>query len=264
MDTTAIAAAVLAVGFRDLTFTAVAAHLRIGQATLYRHAANRDELVRLGLDLAVNRVTWPGLEGPWREVMETWALAAWHAYAGHPGAAAEMTRGVVPHSVLLLSDKLGAMLIGHGFRPADAVLAVDLVFDLAVDHRRGVEDLGVDLRRGVEDLAVDHRRGVEDLTVGDPAVVEDGRKTMRDHVETQWAAPVDGTPEAAIRAEMLRAIRADPIDWFHGKLRVVLAGIASELAPRKDAGEPAPRKDARKPGPGKDPQTTAGSPRTGE
>ncbi|WP_157751435.1 hypothetical protein [Actinoplanes derwentensis] len=171
VDTAEIAAAVLAVGFRDLTFTAVAAHLRIGQATLYRHAANRDEPVRLGLDLAVSRVTWPSLAGPWRQVLEQWALAAWHTYARYPGATAEMNRGVVPHAVLLLADQLGVMLIGHGFRPADAVLAVDLVFGLAVDNRRGVDDLSL-------------------------------------------------------------AIRADPIDWFRGRLRVVLAGVDRELAPK--------------------------------
>ena len=31
--------------------------------------------------------------------------------------------------------------------------------------------------------------------------------------------------------EMVRAIREDPAAWFHGKLRIVLAGIDHELAP---------------------------------
>ncbi|HWS37309.1 MAG TPA: TetR family transcriptional regulator [Actinoplanes sp.] len=203
VDAAEIADAVLAVGFRDLTFTAVAARLRIGQATLYRHAANRDELVRLGLDLAISRVTWPSLDGPWSQVLREWALAAWHAYAAHPGAAAEMSRGVLPHSVLRLSEGLGAMLIGHGFRPADAVLAVDLVFDLAVDNRRGADDL---------------------------ALIQDD-EVMRDRLAAPWPEPADGSPEAAIRAGMLHAFRADPLDWFRGKLRVVLAGVAEELAP---------------------------------
>ncbi len=206
VDTAEIAAAVLDIGFRDLTFTAVAAHLRIGQATLYRHAANRNELVRLGLDLAVRRVDWPGLDGPWRDVLEQWAMAAWHAYARHPGSAAEMTRGVVPPTVLELSDRLGAMLIRNGFRAADAVLAVDLVFDLAVDNRRGVDDLAL--------------------------AAETGSAAMREHIAAQWAEPAGDPDVGSIRAEMLRAIRADPVDWFRGKLRVVLAGIDRELSPR--------------------------------
>lgn len=99
MDAEAIATAVIAVGFRDLTFAAVAERLGVGQATLYRHASNRDELVRLGLDRALRIAEWPEEDGEWRPLLERWAIAAWRVWEQHPGAVLELTRGVVPWSM---------------------------------------------------------------------------------------------------------------------------------------------------------------------
>ena len=201
-----IAEAVLAVGFRDLTFAGVAERLSVGQATLYRHAANRDALVRMGLDLALRRIEWPDLEGSWRELLERWSLASWHAWEQYPGAVTEATRGVVPASMVELSDRIGLALVDRGFSPRNAVLAVDLVFDLAADSRRGVEAMAATLE-------------------SQPASV---RQAMEAECATQH-----GSSEAAaqLRGEMVRAIREDPAAWFHGKLRIVLAGIDHELAP---------------------------------
>lgn len=213
-----IAEAVLEIGFRDLTFAAVAEQLGIAQATLYRHAANRDELVRLGLDLALRRTPWPDLEGPWRPLLERWALASWHAWERYPGAVLEATRGVIPPSLIALSDRVGAALMERGFSARNAVLAVDLVFDLMADNRRGVETL---------DLVKD---------AGD-------RSSARTLMEQQWlTSPTDADEPAAsahqqIRAEMVRAIHAEPIDWIRSKLQVVLCGIERELAPQGSSAE---------------------------
>lgn len=201
-----IAEAVLAVGFQELAFAAVAERLNVGQATLYRHAANRDALVRLGLDLAVRRTQWPDLDGTWRELLERWSLASWHAWAAHPGAVAEATRGLIPASVVELSDRVGVALVERGFTPRNAVLAVDLVFDLAADSRRGVEALAETL--------------------------ESQSAPVRQAIELEWAHRHGaGDVAAQLRGEMVRAIREDPVAWFHGKLRIVLAGIGQELAP---------------------------------
>ncbi|MGO3884970.1 MAG: helix-turn-helix domain-containing protein, partial [Mycetocola sp.] len=145
ITTEQIAAAALDIGFRELTFAGVAERLGVGQATLYRHVPNRDELVRLGLDLAIRRVSWPDLNGPWRPLLERWSLASWHAWAAFPGAVIEATRGVIPPSLVRLSIQVGTALVERGFTPRDAVLAADLVFDLAVDSRRGVEALELTL-----------------------------------------------------------------------------------------------------------------------
>ncbi|MGO1264540.1 MAG: TetR/AcrR family transcriptional regulator [Brevibacterium aurantiacum] len=212
----AIAEAVLATGFTGLTFAAVAGRLGVGQATLYRHAANRDELVRLGLDLALRRTKWPDLDGSWRPLLERWALVSWHAWEAHPGAVLEATRGVIPASMIQLSDRVGVALVNRGFTPRNAVLAVDLVFDLVADSRRGVETLAGALE-------------AEFLPV---------RQTMERH----WSAHRDSTHgdsdhlgvdevTAQLRDEMVRAIREEPVVWFRGKLRIVLTGIEQELAP---------------------------------
>lgn len=207
MDAAAIATAVIEVGFRDLTFAAVAEKLGVGQATLYRHASNRDELVRLGLDHVLRTAEWPDVDGEWRPLLERWAIAAWRVWEQHPGAVLELTRGVVPWSIVMLSDRVGTALVERGFPARAAVLAVDLVFDLTADSRRGVEILDA------------------------PMVTQDGR--VREVLEKQWRKPPTeraDSVEAQVHDEMILAITADPFDWFRGKLRVVLAGIAHELA----------------------------------
>jgi AcrR family transcriptional regulator len=207
VDAAAIATAVIEVGFRDLTFAAVAEKLGVGQATLYRHASNRDELVRLGLDQVLRTAEWPDVDGEWRPLLERWAVAAWRVWEQHPGAVLELTRGVVPWSIVMLSDRVGTALVERGFTARAAVLAVDLVFDLTADSRRGVEILDA------------------------PMVTQDGR--VREVLEKQWRRPPTeraDSVEAQVHDEMILAITADPFDWFRGKLRVVLAGIAHELA----------------------------------
>lgn len=206
LDAERIAEAVLELGFRDLTFARLAHQLDVGQATLYRHASNRDALVRLGLDLAVRRFEWPQTDGPWKPMLERISLASWHAWSMYPGAVSETTRGVVPAAMVELSDRVGVALIRQGFTARHAVQAVDLVFDLAADSSRGAEEM---------DSLAQQRAGA-------------GRQGY----ETGWAPPPGGDPRVLeLRSEMVRAIREDPEAWFRGKLRIVLAGIQQELAP---------------------------------
>ncbi|HMQ39088.1 MAG TPA: helix-turn-helix domain-containing protein [Micropruina sp.] len=211
----AIARAVLEVGFPRLTFAAVRERLGVGETTLYRYAKDRDELVRLGLDHAIEQVEWPPLDGPWRTVLESYALAAWHAWAAHPGSATETARGVVPLGIMRLMDDVCAQLIRQGFTAADAVLACDLVFDLVNDNRRGNEHLD--------------------------AVVP-GAGPGREHLHELWQraslpAPMEHGATTAERERIHAAIReaivAAPLDWFTGKLQVVLDGIERTLAPAR-------------------------------
>lgn len=192
------------IGFPDLTFAAVAERLGVAQATLYRHASNRDALVRLGLDRALRTAEWPDLDGEWRPLLERWAIASWRAWEQHPGAVLEVARGIVPWSIVTISDRVGAALVERGFTARAAVLAVDLVFDLTADSRRGVETLD--------------------------APVSEAAGGMRELIEKQWRSPSPGGATAQVHEEMLRAITTAPFEWFHGKLRVVLAGIAHELS----------------------------------
>lgn len=221
LDDRTVAEAVLAVGFDQLTFAAVAERLGIAQATLYRHTPNRDELVRLGLDLVLRRTPWPDLDGPWKPLLERWAMASWRIWERYPGAVRETTRGVVPSHILVLADRVGTALVERGFTPGNAVLAVDLVFDLAADNRRGVEEID----------RTTPQQAPEREAEWDPDRTPAEGGTPRAVLARDWsAAAADGTAER-IRAEMVRAIHVAPVDWFTAKLRIVLAGIEQELAP---------------------------------
>ncbi|MFT4294678.1 MAG: TetR family transcriptional regulator [Micropruina sp.] len=209
----AIARTVLEVGFPRLTFAAVRERLGVGETTLFRYAKDRDELVRLALDYAIEQVAWPPLTGPWDEVIEAYALAAWHAWERHPGAATEAARGIVPFGMMRLTDDLCAMLIRQGFSVENAVLACDLVFDLVSDNRRGVEHF-------------------------DAVVPAAG--PGREHLHGLWTdAPLPEPAEHAatpaererIHAAIQAAIDAAPLDWFTGKLGIVMDGIRHTLAP---------------------------------
>jgi hypothetical protein len=122
------------------------------------------------------------------------------------------------------------MLLRAGFDPARAVLAVDLVFDLAADNRRGVEDL-------------DRITG----TGASTAAGTGATTAVRQEIEAQWrTVPLDGADgptrdeRRQVRSAMTDAIRREPVEWFRDKLRVVLTGIEHELAPPHDAADAAP------------------------
>lgn len=211
-----IAAAVLEVGFAELTFAAVRERLGVGESTLYRHAPDRDELVRIGLDRALAEVSWPALEGPWRVMLESYGHAAWRTLAKYPGSATEVARGIIPASMVILFDRVCAALVAAGFTAEHAVLAGDLVFDLATDNRRGVEHL-------------------------DALVPGTGPK--RAQLTGHWPAAANtATQEAAaeqtfagheaVRENVRAVIVAEPFEWFSTKLEVVLSGIHASLGPK--------------------------------
>lgn len=208
-----IGRAVLDVGFTKLTFAAVRERLGVGETTLFRYAHDRDELVRYGLDYAVAHTTWPPLTGHWRDILGSYALTAWHTWEAHPGSATETARGIVPRGAMRLVEDLCSMLVGHGFTAESAVLACDLVFDLAADSRRGVEHLDT---------------------------LVPGAGPSREHLHRSWTgtasseagdAGATGPVPGQIHDAIGSALTADPLDWFTHKLTVVLNGIEHTLAP---------------------------------
>ncbi|WP_246487167.1 TetR/AcrR family transcriptional regulator [Arachnia propionica] len=205
-----MARAVLEVGFPQLTFTAVRERLGVGESTLFRYAPDRDELVRLGLGLAMESVKMPPRQGPWRQVLTDYAVFAWRFWEAHPGSATEVSRGVFTLVMVRLSDELCSFLMECGFTARNALLTCDLVFDMVVDSRRGVEHMdGLSAEAGPE----------------------------RDYMKKQWVSdepeesPVSGWKK--IRQAKLEAVNLPPFDWFMKKLEVLLDGVAASLAPRE-------------------------------
>ena len=203
-----VAKAVLEVGFPRLTFTAVRELLGVGESTLFRYAPDRDELVRLGLGLAMESVELPPRQGPWRRVLTDYAVCAWRFWEAHPGSATEVSRGVFTFVMVQLTDELCSFLMECGFTAQNALLACDLVFDMVVDNRRGVEHMD-----------------------GESAKTGPERNDMR----KQWVLdetnenPVPGWD--LIRQAKLEAFNLPPFDWFMKKLEVILDGVAAALAP---------------------------------
>lgn len=205
-----VARAVLDVGFPQLTFTAVRERLGVGESTLFRYAPDRDELVRLGLGLAMESVEPPPRQGSWRQVLTDYAVFAWRFWEAHPGSATEVSRGVFTLVMVQLSDELCSFLMECGFAARNALLTCDLVFDMVVDSRRGVEHMdGLSAEAGPE----------------------------RDYMKRQWVSdepeesPVPGREK--IRRAKLEAVNLPPFDWFMKKLDVILDGVAASLAPRE-------------------------------
>ncbi|MDO5092237.1 MAG: TetR family transcriptional regulator [Propionibacteriaceae bacterium] len=212
----AIAQAVLDVGFAHLTVAAVRARLGVGQTTLYRYAADRDELVRIGLDHILGNAAWPSLDGHWRETLDRYALALWRLWEAHPRAAAEAARGVLPKTMLFLTGELCAVLLRQGFTPDNAILACDIVFDLVTDNRRDIEQ-----HASTTAMAALHAPGVESRPGG--------------LGEAELGPRATETEQGIIHAALTRAFSAEPLDWFTRKLRVALDGVEQSLAPEVPA-----------------------------
>lgn len=218
-----IADAVLAEGFAGLTVPAVAERLGVSSMTLYRHVPNRAGLLAAGWARVVDTATWPPLDLPWRELLAAHAHRLWDLLAEHPGVVTEMSAAIFPPRMARLFDDLAVALVGQGFDPTQAMLAVDIVIDLTLDHRRGVETLAQQ--------------------------VEGSTESLREQIGAVWGEELsdgdDRGPAAAarraVRQAMSEAITEDPRVWFDRKLAVVLEGIAATCQcsdPRPSASHP--------------------------
>ncbi|GAA1073495.1 TetR/AcrR family transcriptional regulator [Nocardiopsis composta] len=190
----ALTDAVLRLGFPGLTVSAAARELGVRHASLYRHVTGREHLIALALDRIIAGAPWPEPTGGWRTYLAGTAGTLWDLLDAHPGLAAEMAVSA-PLSPVAVErmNAFGTALLGFGFAPADAVLACDLVVDLACDVHALCERID-----GPHDPGAAHAAGAL-------------------------------APE--LRAEFTAVLAADPRSWFERKLTVVLDGIAAGLAP---------------------------------
>src|SRR5690606_20701482 len=126
--------AVIRVGFDDLTVAAVAEELKVNTATLYRYVSGRSELIAMGVDRILSRLEWPAPAEDWRAYLEANAWTLWRTLSAHRGLATVfLTAYHASEHVVRHVDEVVRVLIGLGFTPEDAVLAMDMVFDLASD-----------------------------------------------------------------------------------------------------------------------------------
>ncbi|MFF4622104.1 TetR/AcrR family transcriptional regulator [Nonomuraea jabiensis] len=199
-----IADAALAVGFDNLTLATVADRLRVAHSALYRHVADREELVIVAINRAIGKADWPEPTGEWRSDLEAQAGALWALLEAHPGLIKEFLKlRRFPDEVMHRFGAAVQRLIGYGFTVEDAFLAVDTVFDLAIDVFGRSQQLDA------------------------PAGGSAGTAKVRDSSADAWAEAVG--PEVA--PLMRRALSEPASVWFNRKLGLVLDGIAAGLAP---------------------------------
>lgn len=194
----AVAEAVIAVGFDRATLVAVAEHLGVNHATLYGHVANRDDMVRAGAELLVERTPWPPLSDDWRATMEADAHHLWRLYRDHPGLALVVGRGPVPpRRVTERYAEVAQHLVALGFGPDAALATLELVAHLTAD--------------------VAARESVVDTSTAE----------QWERWEADWSAPLDDALAAAMSERFGHTADAR----FALELDVMLAGIAARLAP---------------------------------
>ncbi|MEM9607840.1 MAG: TetR family transcriptional regulator [Actinomycetota bacterium] len=196
---TSIARAAVDVGFAGLTVKAVADQLGVTHGALYGHVADRDDLVLAAVEEVVASLDTPQPTADWRSFLQREAVAVWRMFAAHPGMYDELFgTGRVPLPLRERLAQLLAIMRGYGFDPTAALTALDVVYDLASDSARRSAQL---------DARVDADEGYP----------------------TAWATELSEVDAV----EVARAFATDPAVWFERKLRVVLSGIAGELAPQE-------------------------------
>ncbi|MEM8766632.1 MAG: TetR/AcrR family transcriptional regulator [Pseudomonadota bacterium] len=132
IDQDQIVQAALAVGLDHFSINAVARHLGVSGAAIYRYVDTREALLALCLDAFVQRLEVPPRQ-EWRPYLAALAAAFRRALLATPGAAQHGFKlgPSSPKGAALLEEAI-ACLMGQGFPPKLAWQAVSAVIDHAV------------------------------------------------------------------------------------------------------------------------------------
>jgi AcrR family transcriptional regulator len=230
VDAAALTAAVLAIGFDEVTVPRVAAHLGVTTATVYRHVADRHTLLARAWDHVAAGIAWPttGPDQDWEQALRDHARVLDEALAAHPGVVGTLAGTVLPPASTRVLLDLTALLHRAGFTPDDAVLVVDTVIDLVVEHRGTTERLDGPRRTPPDPDAAPAPAARDDLAAtwptGAPGTdarsTDDPRTTTEDPLVAAWRT----------------AVRTDPARWLDRRLDLVLTGARTLLPP----GTPSP------------------------
>lgn len=185
-----------------LSMRAVAARVGAGAMSLYRHVADRDELLDLVLAQMTAEISLPGPTGQWREDLAGVARAFRAALVARPGLTTLLTsRGGQGRAGLVLLDAAVAPLRAAGFEPREAVLAGNTLGGFVA---------GAALR----EVAGDARTVRADPNAAAHGVDIDGGPELEQIV---WAGPA--------------LISTSSDELFEVGLRIILEGIESVLRP---------------------------------
>jgi len=116
---------VAAEGLSALSMARLAERLGCGTMSLYRHVANKDELVTFMLSTAPDPPPMPADSSSWRDALSDWAIGLWDIYHRHPWILQTAAAGppADPGQLAWLDAGLSA-LGGTGLSERDKLAAV--------------------------------------------------------------------------------------------------------------------------------------------
>ena len=136
-------------GLGGVTTRRVAEKLGTGQATLYAHVRNKDELLALVLDKVLSDIPLPTARGTWQQRLLRYGRQTRKGLLAHPGVAAvALTSPTSGAASLARAEWLMALLRGAGLPDRIVPSAVDSIglFVLASAHEEELHatELGTD------------------------------------------------------------------------------------------------------------------------
>jgi len=198
--TAAALAIVDAEGLDALTMRRLAADLGAGVASLYRHVANREELLVEMMDHVLGEICPPPLTKTWREDAEWLAREFRRVLLAHPGLLPVLStdRLLGPNAMRGREMSLRGLL-DHGFPPPAAVSIYSLLVAWVLGYTMLTGRIEAHERRGDSDRAAVYQRldagqypTVQGLAhvggaVGDDVIFDLGLATILDGIEARAA-----------------------------------------------------------------------------
>ena len=112
------------VGLESLTMRRLGTHLGVEAMSLYKHVANKDDLLDGMVDLVVSEIDLPAAEADWKTAMRMRALSARQILTRHPWAIGMMeARATMGPAALRYADAVIGSLRAGGFSVAMAAHA---------------------------------------------------------------------------------------------------------------------------------------------
>ncbi|MEU7528951.1 TetR/AcrR family transcriptional regulator [Saccharothrix sp. NPDC042600] len=182
-------------GVEALTMRKLGARLDAGATSLYRHVANRDELVELVVDEVYGEIEVPEIDDPaqWRAAAATCAHSLRSMILRHPWTASllgQVGLAYLGPNVMRLSERMLALFRTAGFSAVEGNHAISTIMAYVVGvgineaawlstltrSGRTEQDLLTELRPAIEQAAANHphlRQQLTGYTDSDPVRARD-------------------------------------------------------------------------------------------
>jgi AcrR family transcriptional regulator len=103
-------------GVESLTMRRLGSHLGVEAMSLYKHVANKEEILDGIVDIVIGEIDLPSAEADWRTAMRQRAISARHVLASHPWAIGMMeSRKAMGPATLRYADAVIGSLRKAGF-----------------------------------------------------------------------------------------------------------------------------------------------------